>query len=102
VHLAHTIGTATRSLDAIHLTLGTVEISTFDRQVGEAAETVGVRAIPERATSQATGCMRARLCRRDLGDRRCLFPSIDQYRGVEPPEEPHFDVHHDREQLRHA
>ncbi|WP_375477705.1 type II toxin-antitoxin system VapC family toxin [uncultured Jatrophihabitans sp.] len=48
---ARTIGAAyLRSLDAIHLaaaiTLGAVEILTFDQRLAEAAETVGVQAIP--------------------------------------------------------
>jgi uncharacterized protein len=48
---ARTIGPANlRSLDAIHLSaavsLGTVEILTFDRRLAEAAEAVGVKAVP--------------------------------------------------------
>jgi uncharacterized protein len=48
---ARTIGPANlRSLDAIHLSaaisLGAAEILTFDRRLAEAAESVGVKAIP--------------------------------------------------------
>jgi uncharacterized protein len=48
---ARTIGPSTlRSLDAIHLSaaigLGTVEMLTFDERLAEAAETVGIKAIP--------------------------------------------------------
>jgi uncharacterized protein len=48
---ACTIGPPTlRSLDAIHLSaaisLGAVEMLTFDRRLAEAAESVGVKAIP--------------------------------------------------------
>jgi predicted nucleic acid-binding protein len=51
VDRARTIGPANlRSLDAIHLSaavaLGATEMLTFDRRLADAAESVGVRAIP--------------------------------------------------------
>jgi uncharacterized protein len=51
INRARTIGPANlRSLDAIHLSaaisLGAVEILTFDRRLADAAESVGVKAIP--------------------------------------------------------